>query len=117
MDDLKKFRDDRLRELITEDGTKLREMAKKLGTSIGVLSDWQNGNKIPRGDSIVKLATYFGVTSDYLLGLSDARSVNASIAAAVKETGLSEKAISVLSQMKKEDVEKLSKLIEFYGTI
>ncbi len=32
-------------------------------------------------------------------------------------TGLSEKAVKILSSMEKSDVEKLSKLIEFYNTI
>lgn len=44
-----------------ETGQNLRAVAKDLDVSLGVLSDWQNGNKTPRGDSIAKLAKYFGV--------------------------------------------------------
>ena len=53
MDSLEKFHA-RLKQLIAEDGTKLRPLAKKLGvSSIGILSDWQNGNKTPRADSVL----------------------------------------------------------------
>lgn len=43
----------RLREIIEkrkkETGQNLRAVAKDLDVSLGVLSDWQNGNKTPRG--------------------------------------------------------------------
>lgn len=117
MDSLEKFHA-RLKQLIAEDGTKLRPLAKKLGvSSIGILSDWQNGNKTPRADSVLKLADYFGVTTDYLLGLTDIRTTSTSVRAAAELTGLSESAVNILSQMERPAVEKISKLIEFYNTI
>jgi len=33
--------------------------------------DWENRGTIPGGDTISKIATYFNVTTDYLLGRSD----------------------------------------------
>lgn len=98
-------------------GITVRSLAKDLNVSVGVLSDWQNGNKTPRGDSIMKLAEYFGVTADYLLGLTDASVIDTDIRISCDTTGLSEKAVKILSGMEKSDVEKLSKLIEFYNTI
>ena len=83
----------RLREIIEkrkkETGQNLRAVAKDLDVSLGVLSDWQNGNKTPRGDSIAKLAKYFGVSADYLLGLTEAQTV-------ADYTGLTENAILAL---------------------
>lgn len=35
------------------------------------VSDWTNGNVQPTAENIYLLATFFGVTSDYLLGLTD----------------------------------------------
>ena len=69
----------RLKTLIDEKGITVRSLAKDLNVSVGVLSDWQNGNKTPRGDSIMKLTEYFGVTADYLLGLTDASTIDADI--------------------------------------
>lgn len=107
----------RLKMLIEESGMTVRSLAKDLNVSLGVLSDWQNGNKTPRGDSIMKLTEYFGVTADYLLGLTDASTIDTDTRIACDTTGLSEKAVNILSHMEKSDVEKLSKLIEFYSTI
>lgn len=116
MSNIEKFAP-RLRMLIDAKGITVRSLAKDLNVSVGVLSDWQNGNKTPRGDSIMKLAEYFGVTADYLLGLTDASVIDTDIRISCDTTGLSEKAVKILSGMEKSDVEKLSKLIEFYNTI
>ncbi len=35
------------------------------------VSDWTNGNVQPTAENIYIVAEYFGVTSDYLLGLED----------------------------------------------
>lgn len=90
----------RLKEIIEnrkrETGKNLRVMAKDLDVSLGVLSDWQNGNKTPRGDSIAKLANYFGVSADYLLGLTDAQTTDTDLRAVADYTGLSENAILAL---------------------
>lgn len=107
----------RLKTLIDEKGITVRSLANDLNVSVGVLSDWQNGNKTPRGDSIMKLTEYFGVTADYLLGLTDASTIDTDIRISCDTTRLSEKAVKILSSMEKSDVEKLSKLIEFYNTI
>lgn len=84
----------RLREIIEkrkkETGQNLRAVAKDLDVSLGVLSDWQNGNKTPRGDSIAKLAKYFGVSADYLLGLTEAQTVDTDLRAVADYTGLTE---------------------------
>ena len=90
----------RLREIIEkrkkETGQNLRAVAKDLDVSLGVLSDWQNGNKTPRGDSIAKLAKYFGVSADYLLGLTEAQTVDTDLRAVADYTGLTENAILAL---------------------
>lgn len=79
-------------------GLTLRELAKELNVSLGILSDWQNGKKIPRMDSIIHLAQYFKVSTDYLLGLTDVRSADTSARAAAEYTGLMEDAIEFLHQ-------------------
>lgn len=90
----------RLREIVEkrkkETGQNLRAVAKDLDVSLGVLSDWQNGNKTPRGDSIAKLAKYFDVSADYLLGLTDAQTVDTDLRAVADYTGLTENAILAL---------------------
>ena len=54
----------RLREIIEkrkkETGQNLRAVAKDLDVSLGVLSDWQNGNKTPR--SLPSILVYQRIT-------------------------------------------------------
>lgn len=54
--------------------------------------------------TLVMLANHFGVSTDYLLGLSDCRSVDPDIASAIKTTGLDEKSIAVLHSMTEHDI-------------
>lgn len=42
-------------------------VAKEIGLSSGTVTFWKNG-KIPKSDTLKKIADYFGVTVDYLLG-------------------------------------------------
>lgn len=79
-----------------ETGQNLRDMAKDLDVSLGVLSDWQNGNKTPRGDSVAKLAKYFGVSADYLLGLTDVQTIETDVRAVAEYIHLSDKAVAML---------------------
>lgn len=45
-------------------------LTKKLKMSGGNMTKWKDG-KIPKADTISKLADYFGVSSDFLLGKTD----------------------------------------------
>ena len=43
-------------------------LAMELGVSQSVVSAWENGSKLPSFKNTVKIAEYFGVSTDYLLG-------------------------------------------------
>lgn len=43
-------------------------VAKELNIASGTVTEWKKGNRIPHYATLKKLADYFGVTSDYLLG-------------------------------------------------
>jgi len=49
------------------------EMLKVTEVSSGAISGWKKGS-LPKGDVLCRLANYFDVTTDYLLGLSELRS-------------------------------------------
>lgn len=61
----------RLSELLAENNLSKRALAKEIGVSAMSISDWTNGNVQPTAENIYSLAAYFGVSSDYLLGLED----------------------------------------------
>jgi len=47
--------------------------AYKVGKATGIASstftDWKNGKSSPKGEKLQKIADYFGVTVDYLMGI------------------------------------------------
>ncbi len=52
------------------------DLAKCLGVTKQSVSNWENENIMPSIDMLVKIASYFSVTTDYLLGLSEQHSLN-----------------------------------------
>ena len=61
----------RLKELRQERGVRQIELAKKLDLSKGIISLWENGLREPSMYSLIKLAKFFNVTIDYLVGLEN----------------------------------------------
>lgn len=47
------------------------ELAKLLGISRSAISSYENGTRSPNHDILIKIATIFNVSTDYLLGLSE----------------------------------------------
>ena len=58
-----------LKELRTERKITQPELAFAIGVSNGMISFWENGICEPTASNIIKLAHYFDVSADYLLGL------------------------------------------------
>ena len=66
----------RLRELREERNITQKTLAGIIGVSPRMVSFYESGAHFPRDESILlKLADHFGVSTDYLLGYSDLRSV------------------------------------------
>ncbi len=57
-----------LTELRTERGIYQKELAVQLKVSIGTISNYENNVHFPDLSTLCKLADFFGVTTDYLLG-------------------------------------------------
>lgn len=47
------------------------ELAKSVGVSKGIISLWENGLREPNMFSLIKLAQYFDVSIDFLVGLEE----------------------------------------------
>ena len=59
----------RIKELRISTGLNQVDFAKKLNVTKQSVSNWENGNIQPSIDMLIKIATVFSVSSDYLLGL------------------------------------------------
>lgn len=65
-----KFKDN-LKELRTEKKIGQVELAKAVGVSKGIISLWENGLREPNMYSLIKLALYFNISIDELVGLDE----------------------------------------------
>lgn len=59
---------ERLLQLREEKKVKQSELAEAIGISRISISNYENGERTPDGEVICKLADYFNVSTDYLLG-------------------------------------------------
>lgn len=57
--------------LCQEKGLTNYRVSKETGVSQSSLSEWKRGNSVPKYESMKKIADYFGVSVDYLLGKPD----------------------------------------------
>lgn len=90
---------ERIAELIgdTPSGT----VAKDLGLTRQTISNFVNGRYKPDGDNIEKLADYFNVSTDYILGRTDVKSPDTTIQGVCELLGLSEEALNVIVKLSK----------------
>lgn len=54
------------------------EFAKKMGVSKQCVSNWENDNVMPSIEMLVKIADFFNVTTDYVLGRAEKSCVDVS---------------------------------------
>ena len=61
---------ERFEQLCKEIGSKPNPVVKELGLSNSITTKWKNG-AIPNGEILLKIADYFNVSIDYLMGRTD----------------------------------------------
>lgn len=54
------------------------EFAKILGVSKQCVSNWENDNVMPSIEMLIKIADYFNVTTDYVLGRNEKKYIDVS---------------------------------------
>lgn len=55
-------------DLLKQHGITAYRVAKDTGITTATLTDWKKGRSTPKADKLQKIAAYFGVSVDYLLG-------------------------------------------------
>jgi len=86
-----------LRAIINERGTTITALARDLGITRQAVSQYADGTGQPNADKLKRIADYFDVSADWLLGRAGGvKSLNSDIVAVGKYTGLSESAIEFL---------------------
>lgn len=60
-----------IKRITKEDGITQKTLAQAIGTTCDCIGFWEHGRSEPSITEIIALAKYFGVTTDYLLGIAD----------------------------------------------
>lgn len=102
----------RIETALTLSGKKQKDLAEYLGILPNTISYFCKGTRTPNTEQIIKIAQFLNVSADYLLGLSNTRTVKMNIQNACKVTGLSQNAICTLQIMKENNYfEILNKIL------
>ena len=62
---------ERFRELRCDKNLSMKDLSKEINISDATISRWENGINDIKGDQLIIVAKFFGVSADYLLGLED----------------------------------------------
>lgn len=103
----------RFSELRYETGLSQVKLGKLLKLSPATIGYYENGDRVPDIVTAARIANYFSVSVDYLLGLSDVRSTEQDIKNICKATGLSENAADGLISAAEWGEPALTKTINF----
>lgn len=58
---------EKLQVLLDKTNKTAYQVSKETGVSTATLSNWKNGNYIPKADKLKRIADYFGVSIEYFL--------------------------------------------------
>lgn len=84
----------KIKELRTSHGLSQVELGNELSVTKQTVSNWENNNIQPSVEMLVKIADYFSVSTDFLLGRNNEITIDAS--------GLSSKEIAHIQQIVKD---------------
>lgn len=89
----------RIVELREELGETQQQLADAIGITRQTLARYEISMRTMNTDILRNLAQHFGVSSDYILGLSDVRSTDQDMKTACEVTGLSQRAVENIAEI------------------
>lgn len=90
----------RLRELLNAPGMSQSQLADYIGVTRQAVSSYSLGTSVPDIQKFEKIADFFQVSTEYLLGRSSIKKADATKQAAAEYLGLSEEAIDAIHRLK-----------------
>lgn len=115
---------DRLKKLRNERKITQEKLGKKVNVTKVSISGYENGNRNPDTETLQKLADFFEVSTDYLLGRTDNNEINNKVTVAGQEITLSPEELKVFEELKKHPImfhdlasdpeKKVKELIKLY---
>lgn len=75
------------------------DLAQAIGVSTVAIGQYYNGETLPTIDKLIKIANYFNVSTDYLLGKSDIQTSDTTVKDICEYTGLIESSLEFLKKI------------------
>jgi transcriptional regulator with XRE-family HTH domain len=94
----------RLRQLREAQGYSREKLAAKIGLGVAQIARYEFGDNDATGEVLARIATLFGVSADYLLGLTDNPAPNI-------DTTLRPEEVALLAAWRRRDYRELLKII------
>ncbi|MEE1137550.1 MAG: helix-turn-helix transcriptional regulator [Acutalibacteraceae bacterium] len=88
----------RINKLLAEKDVMQKELADHLGIQHNTISYYLKGERVPDHEKLVAIAEYFNVSTDYLLGRTETKTVEEDIQMICDYTGLNEDAVKCLHE-------------------
>ena len=86
-----------------------KALSEHLGCSIQAVNQFKKGIAAPKHENLVEIAKFYGVSADYLLGLTDSKKPYLSVS---EYTGLTEKAVDAIRLLDKKALDGLNAFLE-----
>ncbi|WP_249312641.1 helix-turn-helix domain-containing protein [Congzhengia minquanensis] len=107
-DNIKKMIGERIGLALKNADKKQKELAQYLNISDNTVSYFVNGSRTPNTEQIIKIADFLNVSADYLLCRTNVAKADMILQTIAKETGLSERAIERILELKQDKNDTLN---------
>lgn len=86
----------RINSILADKNMLQKELAEILGVPANTISYFASGERMPNTKQIIEISKHLNVSADYILGISDVKSLNETIQGVNRLTGLAEETIAKL---------------------
>jgi transcriptional regulator with XRE-family HTH domain len=101
----------KLNKLFGNSGESQEVAANKFNTTRQTFGNWLAGRNQPDYETLIAIAKYYNVSTDYLLGLTETPTRNEDVQKACTTTGLSEKAVLSLKDIGAQKLKYIENII------
>lgn len=103
----------RLRKLIKDKNISMQTLSSEIGASRQATSQYCDGSTVPNADKLLKIAEYFNVSIDYLVGRTDTPTTDKDLRFICDYTGLSDETVALLHSKIVGQVPRREKMFKF----
>jgi transcriptional regulator with XRE-family HTH domain len=100
---------ERILGLISENGITAKKLTLETGLPHSTITEWKKGRNNPSAEAIKKIAAYFNVSTDYLLGQSETKTTHNEQSLSTERQML----LSVITDLSEEELAEVLNHVRF----